>query len=298
MDPKAQKKIVSEAIFALFENQLETDIKFVLWKEVIRAHKIVLISGSDYFARTLTSTELKIDEPAELFREVLRALYGQAPTRPWTHELVKIFVKYELKAFCLPTALKTLEVKPGTFSDYLLYLNRLHPSGIPPGTRQECALLLKPDYEYEELSKLSDDLIVEFMSSPYYRPKNIYQTLLLLKKLVRDGHDKRLYDLIDYDQMPEKYRKEIPKGAKNGPIPRSGLVILEEPVLVEYDLGTYNRYVYKTRVTSYGSQRAIIKGKNSLVTGDILRGDGRMFTPEFASEAYYDSDPYYLIWSS
>ena len=68
----------------MFENQLHTDVTFQVGGQVVRAHRIILASQSDYFDCLLfgpmkegRATEITLKEtPAEAFRELLKFMYS------------------------------------------------------------------------------------------------------------------------------------------------------------------------------------------------------------------------------
>lgn len=80
-------------LLRLFDAQLYTDVSFVLGKQKVHAHRIVLASQSEYFECLLygpmkegRSSEITLEEtPVEAFRELLKFAYsGRISTMNFT----------------------------------------------------------------------------------------------------------------------------------------------------------------------------------------------------------------------
>ncbi len=174
-----------------------------------------LISKSEYFRGLLrggfkeqNTTRIRVEDTPKEFELFLSAIHGSDSRSFGT---IERYLKYNVKDFDLETMIKGIVFPKDQLMKFLDIVSTIYPEQIPEPILNEIGRLISEGYE---LTELSDETIIELITSCNVKIRNLYRFFERIHNLVIKGHSSILYELIDSALLqPEMYEqiRLIPK---------------------------------------------------------------------------------------
>jgi len=319
-----QRDIIIQGLYDLQQRSLLTDAILNVRGKEFPAHKAVLVSGSTFFERLFLSgyresgqEKIPIDYDPIIFEVIFKKIYG-VPDPPGllglvlTPAEVKIkgaLIYFGVKSFKPEEYIRSIQIEPELFKEYLQLVNLVYPDGIPGDIIDHIASTIHGSEQMQrdtsqfiripppDLSEYSDDLIMALLTSSSYHPRSISEIWDLIKGLVEKGHSRDLLTLINYDRFPPLTPEFLRLYNKGGPLPRltptnelkrgNGILLITEIPTV-----TQNPNMFKTKFMDGSGRTWVGYIQHSQMTkhlptlGDIIQArlEVRSSDPDAATE--------------
>jgi len=176
------------------DEEILTDIIFMVNEVPIKAHKIILAEASEYFRRLFTSSFRERNQDIitindisiRAFIALIRVIYGEDIWNlHWDLilEVVILIQRYQVTKFNIKELLTKVEIPPEGFIKLIETINSLYDE-ITPDVIGIIASKIKNEVD---LSTLSNEFINEILTSSQYQPVNLEVTTNMLNHLKIKG---------------------------------------------------------------------------------------------------------------
>jgi len=188
--PKSSKVKNLFKYYQYLNDDLLTDITFRIEDTQIKAHKIILAEASDYFHHLFISPFRESNQDIidiyettpKVFKTLINIIYGEDILNlNWglLLEVIILIERYQITKFNSKDLLKKVEIPPEGFIKLIEIINSLYHDVID---------IIASKIKYEvDLSSLSNEFIVEILTSTRYHPINLEVTTNMLNHLKNKG---------------------------------------------------------------------------------------------------------------